>query len=89
MIFNMLLLLQTFLNLREGLIQILLKYLEKVRRFKNESVQQIFSTLYLKTFTGLYLWDSHCYFSCLFYCVSKFALQQASPLPFIQNSSTS
>lgn len=43
----MLLLLQTFLNLSEGLIQILLKYLKKVRRFKNDSVQQIvFHSLY-------------------------------------------
>lgn len=32
---------QTFLNLTEGLIQIHLKYLEKVRRFKSDSVQQI------------------------------------------------
>lgn len=78
----MLLLLQAFLNLSEGLIQILLKYLEKVRRFKNDSVQQIvFCSLYENFHRALPLRLTLLFFLLNLF-LSKFALQQASPLPF-------
>lgn len=43
---------------------------------------KLFFILFLKTCIGLYLWDTLCYFLCLFYSVSNFALWLVSFPPF-------
>ena len=88
MIFNMLLLLQTFLNLSEDVIQILLKYLEKVRRFKNDSVQQIvFHSLYENFHRALPLRLTLLFFLLILFCLQ--VCSAAGITPTIRNSFTS